>query len=248
MILGINGIIAGKGADSIVTSGLIMHLDAGNPLSYTGTGTVWTDLTGNNRNGTLNNGVSYSSVNGGVLNFDQVNDYVRLSNMNTALVNKTKFTYEGWIKINNPSMTDPYLQTIFSFGDNYTNDILIFVQNNILFVQINNGADGGVGISYTSNVWKYVSIVYDGTQSVNSDRIKMYINGVFQPVSVGGYTIPANTTTSTMSNCGIGAYSAVNFSGGNFGGFIGEARLYSTSLSASEVLQNFNATKNRFGL
>ena len=58
-----------------VKDGLVLDLDAGNPLSYPGTGTTWTDLSGNNNNGTLINGVGYNSDNGGSLVFDGVDDH-----------------------------------------------------------------------------------------------------------------------------------------------------------------------------
>jgi hypothetical protein len=61
---------------SIVTDGLVLCLDAGNPKSYPGSGTTWTDLSGNGNNGTLVNGVGYSGSNLGSLVFDGSNDYV----------------------------------------------------------------------------------------------------------------------------------------------------------------------------
>jgi hypothetical protein len=61
---------------SIVTSGLVLCLDAANPKSYPGSGTTWTDLSGNGNNGTLVNGPTYSSVNGGSIVFDGSNDYI----------------------------------------------------------------------------------------------------------------------------------------------------------------------------
>ena len=65
---------------TIVSSGLVLHLDAGNASSYPGSGTTLTDLSGSGNNGTLVNGPTYSSANGGSLSFDGVNDYVSVSN------------------------------------------------------------------------------------------------------------------------------------------------------------------------
>ena len=65
--------------NNIVTSGLVLHLDAGKTASYPGTGLTWNDLSGVNNNGTLVNGVSYNSSNSGILTFDGVNDRVTLS-------------------------------------------------------------------------------------------------------------------------------------------------------------------------
>ena len=58
----------------IPTSGLIFYLDAANTRSYPGSGTTWTDLSGNGNTGTLTNGPTYSSANGGQIVFDGSND------------------------------------------------------------------------------------------------------------------------------------------------------------------------------
>ena len=60
----------------IITSGLVLFLDAGNTSSYPGSGTTWTDLSGNGNNGTLTNGPTYTSSNGGAIVFDGINDFV----------------------------------------------------------------------------------------------------------------------------------------------------------------------------
>ena len=86
-------------APTIVTNGLILNLDASNTSSYPGTGTVWTDLSGQNNNGTLVNGVGYSSVNGGTLTFDGVNDYVNMGNIFNF--GTGDFTYEVVVLYNN---------------------------------------------------------------------------------------------------------------------------------------------------
>ena len=179
-------------ASGIVTSGLILNLDAGNASSYPGTGTTWTDLSGNNRNGTLINGVGYTSANGGALTFDGVNDYISISNMSSALVNKTKFSYDTWVKCNNVNHNG----TIFSFGgnSNFNNDILLLLIPNGFLFQINNGSDGGATIPFTSTTWNHVSWVFDGAQSGNSNRMKVYVNGVQQTLNFGTYNMPTSTS------------------------------------------------------
>ena len=231
----------------IITNGLIMHLEAGNPLSYTGSGTTWVDMSNNSRNGTLINGVGYSSSNGGVLTFDGVNDYVSLASMNSALVNKTSFTYDTWFKCNNTSTAA--LKTLFSFGSNpnYSNDILFGVTSNTILMQVNNGADASSTFTFTSTGWNNLSIIYDGTQTGNANRLKAYVNGVLMTVSFGSYIVPSSTSSVNQSNSAIGAYSTGPFDN-FFNGNIASSKLYNRSLSESEVTQNFNATKSRFGL
>ena len=102
---------------SIVTSGLVLNLDANNVSSYSGTGTTWTDLSGQNNNGTLINGVGYSSVNGGALVFDGVNDYVNVAS--NPRISNTDFTYDFWFKVNsNPNL---YQTLITQISDGYAN-------------------------------------------------------------------------------------------------------------------------------
>ena len=81
-----------KNRNSIVTDGLVFYVDAGNGDSYPGTGTTWSDLVGSN-NGTLTNGPTFDSGNGGSIVFDGTNDYI-----STQLTCGTTFTWSVWFK------------------------------------------------------------------------------------------------------------------------------------------------------
>ena len=87
---------AGSSSVSIPTNGLQLYLDAGNASSYPGSGTSWTDLSSNGRNGTLTNGPTYSSADGGSIVFDGSNDYVQC----TGSLVVTAATFVAWIKRN----------------------------------------------------------------------------------------------------------------------------------------------------
>ena len=76
----------------IITDGLVLCLDAANRQSYPGSGTVWTDLAGSN-NGTLTNGPTFSSANGGSIVFDGVDDFIEL--------NQDLLLYHLILKMNN---------------------------------------------------------------------------------------------------------------------------------------------------
>jgi len=78
----------------IVTDGLVLALDAGNTKSYPGSGTTWTDLSGNGNTGTLTNGPTFDSANGGSIVFDGTNDYVQV----TGSITVTSATFITWIK------------------------------------------------------------------------------------------------------------------------------------------------------
>ena len=232
-------------ATPIVQTGLVLNLDASRSSSYTGTGTTWTDISGNGNNGTLTNGPVFGTASGGVITFDGVNDYVSIAGLANYLNNKNKFSYETWFKVNSTTS----FGTLFSFGnnDNYSNDIIFFVLGNQINAQINNGADGGAVAGFTSTGWNNMCVIYDGTQTGNTNRLKLYLNGVQQTLSFGSYNVPTSTSNTSMVNTGLGAYSTGGWN--NFiSGSIATSRLYTVSLTDSEVLQNYNATKSRFGL
>jgi len=89
---------------SIVMNGLVLCLDAGNTKSYPGSGTTWIDLSGNSNTGTLTNGPTYSSENGGSLVFDGIDDYVT-----TSLGTHTPYCIDIWF-YNNDSITSAIMQ------------------------------------------------------------------------------------------------------------------------------------------
>jgi hypothetical protein len=137
----------------------------------------------------------------------------------------------------------------FSFGNSgsWANDITFFYFGSSLNFQVNNGADGGASLGYTIGSWSHISIVYDGTQSTDATRLKVYLNGV-QQVLAFSYTVPATTSNVNFSNSALGVYTTQGFFSNNMAGNIGTASLYNRALSAAEIKQNFNAQNDRFGL
>ena len=84
----------------IVTDGLVLALDAANAKSYPGSGTTWSDLSGNRNTGTLTNGPTFNSGNGGGIVFDGVDDYVDCGNSSTLQINQG--TISAWVKTSSP--------------------------------------------------------------------------------------------------------------------------------------------------
>ena len=239
-------VVAPPASPSIITSGLVLNLDAGNTASYPGTGTTWTDLSGNGRNGTLVNGTSYSSANGGTMVFDGVNDDVRIANLAPILNATTNFSLDMWFKVPTPS--SGAFNSIFSYGwdSRYNADILLYVTSNKVGIQVNNGSDGSGECSYVSTNFSNVQIVYNGTSTGNSNRLKLYLNGAEQILTYG-YTVPSITSTIPGGQNAIGSYSTPSYN--NFlTGNVSVARLYNRSLTPTEVTTNFNALKSRYGL
>ena len=231
MILASNGIIAGKGLAPIVTSGLILLLDAGNSASYPGTGTIWTDLSGQNNNGTLLNGVGYSSSNGGVLTFDGVNDLI--SSFPSAFPNQTTKTLDIWFR-----STSNVRQGLISNRQGSTGWVLVINKDASGRLEYYHTAGGSLlEINVISiNNWYNVVLTYDATNL----STKLFLNGV--NIKTGTLNLPVSSTF----NGAIG--NEQNIVSSPFKGDLPIVRIYNRVLSTAEITQNFDITKTRFGL
>ncbi len=209
-----------KFANTIIQQGLVLNLDAGNPYSYAGAGTVWYDVSGNSNNGTLTNSPTYSSDVGGTIVFDGVNDYVTTS---FATTSGQSVTYCGWL------YSTESTSTYKNFVDSLSTSPMIWWNNS---GQIEFDASRYTTTTVYRNQWVYVSL----SKPSGSSSASYYVNGVL--VGTGtAYTTPA--LIPTLFN-----RSAAQTWKGN-GAVV---QIYNRALSASEVLQNYNATKGRFGL
>ena len=218
---------------NIVTSGLVLCVDAGNPRSYPGSGTSWRDATSSGFNFTLINGPTYSSSNLGFFTFGV--DDIATAGYNTALDIQTP-SVEVWVK------TNATTQNGFWFEKGSVNSQYALFQEGTQ-LQWRMGPLGDC-ISYptantmTTNVW------YQVVATRTSGSQVLYINGV--SVASGTQTGTLSTSTSGMS---IGAYGGNSGSNGYFyNGALSICRVYNRVLSAAEVLQNFNAARGRYGI
>ena len=234
--------------EGIITNGLIFNLDAGFTPSYPTSGTSWYDLGPSGYTGTLINGPTFTPLSGGSIVFDGTNDYVNIATP-PSLSNVTSFSYSAFV-VCVPEDTGA---GFFSYGSlyNWSNDILLGYYNNIgsIYFQINNGADGGGRYSYIPpNGFFNVTLVYNGNESTNDTRMKAYINAVQIPLTFD-YTVPSVTSTQTNPLCFVGAYSSIGgASDWCLNGKIGNTLIYNRALTPTEVLQNYNVQKGRFGL
>ena len=217
---------------SIITTGLQLYLDAGNASSYPGSGTAWTDLSGNSRNGTLTNGPTYSGTNGGSIVFDGTNDYVQCSGSLTV----TAATFVTWIKRNGSQ--DQYDGILFSRGTNTTG--MNFYLSNQLGYHWNdadNTHSWSSGLTIPDATWCMIAV------SVTSTAATAYL------CQTGGTTTATNTvnhSSSVIDDIRL----ALDWATGSryFNGNIAIAQLYNIALSAEQVSQNFQADRARFGL
>jgi hypothetical protein len=218
----------GHGAN-IVRDGLVLHLDAANPKSYPGTGTVWTDLSGNGNSGTLVNSVEYSEDNKGSMVFDGVNDYVDcIANVDSL----TSITFDCWAKISStPTLFSQFLGFISSSGAIYVapNSTNIFGQLSINGV--GNVGTGGVNISIDE--WTNSCVTWE-----SGSTIKIYINGL--------YIRQSSVVTGSISSTGGGFRLARYSSGGYINSRIGNSKIYNRALTPAEIKQNFEALRGRY--
>jgi hypothetical protein len=224
------------GPGNIVTNGLVLYLDAANYLSYTSGSTTWNDLSGNNNSGSLVNGPTFSSTNAGSIVFDGVNDYCDLATFSG--LGSTNRTLCAWVKVNTVVGSN---QAIIEFPNSSSLDqtaIHLGHDNTRIVTGFGGSPYNGyvyVVTGFSTNTWYNISCVISGSV------VNAYTNGIF----VGTATNTGPVETNPIGQ--IGRYNSY-FSGNYSNCSVSISQLYNRALTASEVLQNYNATKARFGL
>jgi len=217
----------------IITDGLVLALDVGNSKSYPGSGTTWTDLSGNSNTGTLVNGVGFDSGNGGALSFDGVDDSVTTGKV---LVPRTgQFHIEGWCYLN---QTNAFCMFVTQY--NNTSDpgrfTCFFSNDGTIRINIAGVFITGTTSQYTANTWFYVAFQRDSSNLCN-----IFVNGTKETTGA------TNTTTLENTNTIIGSRGSLT-SGVFYNGRMSNVRIYNRALTASEISQNFNALRGRFSI
>jgi hypothetical protein len=229
--------MAVNGFTNIVTDGLVLSLDAGNLKSYPTTGTTWTDLSRNGNNGTLTGTITFSSSTAGILIFG--GGYISLNqNVLLNLNSVSNWSIDTWVY--RTGLGTSFRSDIIGIDTtgNINSTIMAISNAGSFFI----GGDGGVNMNpivsasqtISLNTWYHLAAVKNGT------NIKLYVNGVEG----------ASQTRSNFnwSDLGVTAKIANRVAGDvQFLGRIPILNIYrNKALSASEVLQNYNATKWRF--
>nr|QMP83413.1 MAG: hypothetical protein [Caudoviricetes sp.] len=226
---------AGPYNRGIVTSGLVLYYDVNEPVCYSSGRTDIQDLSRNGNTGTLVNGVGYSANNGGSLVFDGVNDYIGIPN-NTALDTLTP-TVEVWIKTNTTSQNGFWFEK-GSVNTQYS----LFQEGGSIQWRMNIG--GITNLTTTTANFINTSNWYQVVGTYTSGTRRLYINGILVNSDTQSGTIATNS-----GGMSIGVYGG--FSGGRgyyYNGNLSSCRIYNRALSATEIQQNFNASRNRFGI
>jgi len=219
----------------IITNGLVLSLDAGDRNSYVSGSTTWLDLSGNNYTGSLINGPTFNNDNRGSIVFDGIDDY--FIRTDSTLKNYTTITATIWMSNSSANSFEPYF--------NYNAD----------FAFLNKG--WGVRRQSTNNIFQY----WGGDGNTG---IKLYQNGILIGSSSAAYN-QANASIGnfwqmvTLVATGVSSWNindkltiAIRSDFENFNNIssmkAGLFNLYNRELPASEILQNYNAQKSRFGL
>ena len=218
----------------IVTDGLVLALDAGNIKSYPGSGTTWSDLSGKGNNVTLT-GATYNSSNSGVFVFDGTDDYVETTSGWTNF-GTDSFTIEVWYKTSSASQYETLVGNAPGGGTG-TFQLDYNGSNNLRFTtSTNSGEYVDSSISLSVGVWKQVVVVREGT---GTNQFKIYSNG------------DLNTTGTFNVNLNSSAQLRIGRNRGGvyyYDGEISNVKVYTKALSATEVAQNFNALRGRYGI
>lgn len=227
-----------------VTDGLLLGVDAGDPNSYPGVGNTWFNLSPGGNNGIFTNGPTFNPGNGGSIAFDGVDDFVNFSIISNAPAGTAARTIQVWVM--DTSTNDyPVLASYSGYGDDFTfnppGDGRLFMLgiggsqfNNRKLLVWTNSLNHISSFTITRNEWTNVAVTVTA-----GPRITLYKNGV----SDGGSIRAINTSNTQPYTIGYSNqfYSALN-------GRVAINGFYNRALSSTEILQNFNATRGRFGI
>jgi hypothetical protein len=226
----------------IVTDGLFLHFDGGFTPSYPTTNTNWYNVSPSGNNGTLINGPTYSSNNGGVIVFDGVDDYGTVETTGAWGNNPFSITVACYPGFDQAQYGRPMFtkwnncgegEFAFEYGrDNNSsglpNKFSGLIGRSLIFESTN---------QYPKNNWYIVTFTYNTT-----GNYKFYLNGVLETLGSTGQVPGLN------GNYGIGRYDGCYPAVGGWMGNLGVISLYNKVLSNNEVLQNYNVLKGRYGL
>jgi hypothetical protein len=247
----------------ISLNGLVLCLDAGNPKSYPGSGTTWTDLSGRGQNFTLYNSPTFSSNNGGEILFSGINDYARIRNSSSINLLSSNGTVEVWfrsisstlgafsygrlISFSNEANTGSDTSSTQGSSNDFSTYFCLVKNNNVESIAVwykNNPSAFGPATLVNTNT--YFNAVVSWSTSGASMTFNFYLNGTntnTSTVTQSGYSI--NASTITIGQNSAGALTApLESSSCAFS----SVKLYNRALTASEIRQNFNALRGRFSI
>ncbi len=230
----------------IINTNLFMHLDASDPTSYPGSGSTWYDLTANSNNGSIS-GSTWASTDGGLFDFDGVNDSISVAhNSSLSLSTTVQRTVQVWVKfdsipaintqvpvfgkLSSSSGFDGYWGGLFS-----DSGVVRCVTNGTSVQKISNST-----LTITTGVWYLMTFVSQITSTIGSTKV--YINETEYISTEHGTDTYSESNPFYLGFIGSGVGSLY------LDGKIGACYFYTSGLSAANVSTNFNATRSRYGV
>jgi len=230
----------------IVTDGLVFAQDAASARSYPGSGTSWYDLIENSA-GTLYNGVSYSTADQGTMSFDGSDDYMQADVSTTSLDGDPSFSADMFVKRRTGTNVGANNGFWGIGGVGQGNGISGWTPTvNLINLDVYDSTRLATSVTYPENEWIHLVWTKNGT-GTETTNVKCYINGVEASLTKTRSATRANQFNTSTTGVVLGRISA---NSNNFYSPIDIAtyKIYNRALSSTEVLQNYNAIKNRFGL
>jgi hypothetical protein len=229
-----------------VTSNLRLYYDPSNPSSYPGTGTTINDLSGNGLNGSMS-GITFTTP---YFSYNGTSSQIRVADNVLLEPGSGNWTMEVWVN-QSVSGNDVVLGKFDDGGQSADVSYSIRTTNTTYYAQLGSGSGSGGGPSgtlfvnstnYVGTINTWYQIVYVFT-NVETNTLETFVNGV--SIGTVGHNLPSilNSTNPLY----IGSYNGGEYAQW-FDGKIGITRLYNASLTSSQVLQNFNADKSKYGL
>lgn len=225
------GIYAGP---EIAENGLVLALDAGNTRSYPGSGTIWTDLGSNVNSGTLINGPTYNSSNGGSIVFNGTN---YISSFPTQISATGSRTVSCFFRTNITTRNGLCGTRGNAVATGWVLTVNRNVSGNLTYFHTS-GSEVEVAAGISINTWYNACVTYD----VATATTTLYLNGA----QIGNPVTSFSTMTPSVFNGAIGAEDG-QFNN-KFNGDITQVQIYNRALTAAEIKQNFTALRGRFGI
>jgi hypothetical protein len=227
-----DSVSSGYFKNSIITKGLICHLDAANKNSYGGTGTTWTDISGVGNNFTLNN-ISFNSGNGGYMVMNGSNGYASIANLSI----NSGFTLEIWAYMLSGGGFGLFGQGVYGTGTGL-HIVYDTGERGMIYGMYANDNDYRENYRPSTGQWYHWVFTYNGSSYAK----RFYANSVLQKPGSSGETIYSGT-----GQFNIGAIyggPAGSYAYGRFG----LVRIYNRDLNKAEIANNYYSSKTRFGL
>jgi len=224
----------------IITNGLVLNLNAADKNSYPGSGTTWSDTSGNGKNTTLTNGPTFNSANGGYISFDGTNDYGSITGGSYTILlgnGDIAWTTTTWIRTSTSANGLGAGSVISNASSGPVYSMMGVNASKIVYWSYHSSLGGWYSnlgnTTINNNTWHMLTWV-----NYSNSTMQMYVDGVLDSStfsSLSGNNNPLDI---------IGASWAANFAGDIASLYINKE----FSLSSAQILQNYNAQKSRFGL